>query len=490
MHAIAEVLFDWLVDFMAFSTVVLVLVVAARSRIQQPVRRLALARSTFVGLLLLAILCAAPGWSRVHLARNDFQDSVQASDRLAEVDGDSTPDPRGAAATTLVSNVDGAATSRVTESVDFVSNIGPTSSAWKLWIVVAYIAGGALVALWQAVGTALVRRVISRASPGTAQLRRLWEDVAGTHSETMELLVTAEVQTPVAVGIRRSKILIPQAMVEKHDLAQVRLMLSHEWAHVRRGDLKALALTRALLLILWPHPLFLLLRRQSQHDQELLADALAAEATDRTEYAGVLLDLARRVAKPRRWIVGASVGWWVNQSQLKRRLAVLLDDRFYALRNCSLRWRYGCRLTLLAVACGLSSFSFTQNSAALADEANPVGRDSVDQDARESQHKREPSDNAARILHAIADSGVIWRLDRRRLDQQPWVPEGLVLYSAYRFDPQSIVATASRSFDEWAGYERALADVLEGLEKDPYGPGVDVEHDLLDYLSGDVSVLV
>ena len=64
MRPWSETVCDWLVDYYALTTVVLVAAVAAIGWLRQPARRLLLARSGVVGLAMLAILAALPGWPR------------------------------------------------------------------------------------------------------------------------------------------------------------------------------------------------------------------------------------------------------------------------------------------------------------------------------------------------------------------------------------------------------------------------------------------
>ena len=55
---------DWLVDYYALTTVVLVTAVVVMGRLRQPARRLSVAWSSACGLLVLAVLTALPVWPR------------------------------------------------------------------------------------------------------------------------------------------------------------------------------------------------------------------------------------------------------------------------------------------------------------------------------------------------------------------------------------------------------------------------------------------
>ena len=105
------------------------------------------------------------------------------------------------------------------------------------------------------------------------------------------------VTTAVALGLRRPTIVLPAGLLAEGPPQALRAVLTHEWAHIRNGDLRLLALGRCLLVLLFAHPLFWWLRRAIRGDQELLADAAAA-GDDRPAYAEELLRLARKTAWP------------------------------------------------------------------------------------------------------------------------------------------------------------------------------------------------
>jgi protocatechuate 3,4-dioxygenase beta subunit len=122
-------------------------------------------------------------------------------------------------------------------------------------------------------------------------------------------------------------------------------ILAHELAHLQHHDLHTLAATRLLLALLWPQPLYWLLRRTIRLDQETLADAAAADRAGRLDYAQQLLAWASSAGAQYTPRLAGAVGLWEGPSQLKRRIAVLLNERFEVMRTCSRRWRW------LSVSC-------------------------------------------------------------------------------------------------------------------------------------------
>jgi len=145
-------------------------------------------------------------------------------------------------------------------------------------------------------------------------------------------------------------------------------ILAHELAHLQHRDLHTLAATRLLLILLWPQPLFWLLRRTIRLDQETLADAAAADRAGRLDYAQQLLAWASTASTQRPPRLAGAVGLWEGPSQLKRRIAVLLNEQFNVMRSCSRRWRGGSLVAIALIAIGLSTVTF-QPQAGVANEA-------------------------------------------------------------------------------------------------------------------------
>jgi len=125
----------------------------------------------------------------------------------------------------------------------------------------------------------------------------------------------------------------------RRPFADLRAVLSHEWAHLRHRDLWLLALGRCLLAVFFAHPLFWWLRRAIRNDQELLADAAAA-GDNRHDYAEELIRLIRKTTQPSPMAFSAAMGIWEGSSQLTRRISMLLDDTFRVHPTGSRRWRF------------------------------------------------------------------------------------------------------------------------------------------------------
>ena len=75
------------------------------------------------------------------------------------------------------------------------------------------------------------------------------------------------------------------------------------------------------------------------------------------------------------------------------------------------------------------------------------------------------------------------------LSAQKWVPRKLASYRTFNFDMANAFEHFDTLFDAVAGYEEAFDGVLEGLERDPYGPQVKVRKDFVAHLGKQVMLV-
>jgi beta-lactamase regulating signal transducer with metallopeptidase domain/protocatechuate 3,4-dioxygenase beta subunit len=329
-------------DYYLWATVLLTTALLALLLIRQPARRMALAWATAGGLLVLFVLTAVPNWSRYSLA----------SPAPAVVPVVERSEPLVIAAPQVE-----IAAPRDTQSQPLVE---PTPIQVSLpfdWqgLVLPLLATGSLAVIgWLALGSWQARRLRGKALTPPSAVAELFAQLTRGRQPRIELGVHRELPVAVALGLRRPCILLPQTLVDQASAEQLRSVLAHELAHVEHRDLWLLALLRALAVVLWPHPLFWLLKRQVRHDQEVLADTAAAELTSRVDYAEQLVALARSAVAVRVPRLASSVGLWEKRTQLTERIKLLLDEKLTILRNCSRGWRIGSAGMLAALALGLS----------------------------------------------------------------------------------------------------------------------------------------
>ncbi|MBL9162439.1 MAG: hypothetical protein JNL18_06905 [Planctomycetaceae bacterium] len=369
----------WLADYQLLAAALLLGVMLALAALRQPAQRLAVAKSTLAALAALALLCALPGWSLVHLLSDDATIAEPTANSAA-------PAPAFSATLSTIEPTPDLFNAQPPESpaggvlhTDSRNKVEPAHPiSWSAYLVAAYGAGSAAVTLWLITGALLARRVRQQATPAPRELQELLQQLCAPEKTPPRLLLSDRITAPVALGLRRPTILLPTSTFPIHHSpfpispSQLLPILAHELAHLQHRDLHTLAATRLLLILLWPQPLYWLLRRTIRLDQETLADAAAADRAGRLDYAQQLLAWASTASTQRPPRLAGAVGLWEGPSQLKRRIAVLLNEQFNVIRSCSTAWRRFCIVSLAFAALSLSLVTLQPSPVAGSDGPTPA----------------------------------------------------------------------------------------------------------------------
>ncbi|HUP02523.1 MAG TPA: efflux RND transporter periplasmic adaptor subunit [Bryobacteraceae bacterium] len=157
-----------------------------------------------------------------------------------------------------------------------------------------YAAGALALLLRLAVGIALTLRLLNRSR------------ATGRTTEGIEIRESAKVTVPVALGVFRPAIALPEDWRE-WEAAKLEAVLAHERAHIRRGDPAVQMLSALHRALLWHSPLsWLLHARLVRTAEDASDDAALAVTRDRAAYAEVVLEFVRRTAPQR---TAAAVSW-------------------------------------------------------------------------------------------------------------------------------------------------------------------------------------
>ena len=172
----------------------------------------------------------------------------------------------------------------------------------RLW------AAGALLTLggWALSFIMLSRRVRRMAEPVSEELTAVLAESAQAMGlrRSPPLLATRAVRAPAVMGWLRPVLLVPPALMTTLTGQELRMVLMHECAHVRRRDLLSHWLSLALLSLHWFNPFCWLALRLLRADREAACDAavLAARASDqRSLYGHTLLKLGSASGAPLRF---------------------------------------------------------------------------------------------------------------------------------------------------------------------------------------------
>jgi beta-lactamase regulating signal transducer with metallopeptidase domain len=346
----------WLWDFYSWATVLLAVALVTNYLLSQPARRMVIAWSTAWGLLALALLTAVPNWSQYSLVASQSPRQVEDSDPFSAPNAPPNFEQQSQQPQQQIAFPP--------PNMAAVETAPPTTVTidWSTIAMTALLVGSSVVLCWLVLGAWQVRRLCASAAPAPDEIKRLLTELSQGKLPASQLGISQNLPVAVAVGLARPWILLPQILTHANR-QQARSVLAHELAHVANRDLWLLAILRTLMILLWPHPLFWLLRRQVRLDQELLADAAAADLTSRGTYAEQLVALARAAVESRVPRLASSVGLWERPSQLKERIALLLDDKLALLRNCSRGWRIGSAGMLALLALTLSLVTLTPRTA-------------------------------------------------------------------------------------------------------------------------------
>jgi hypothetical protein len=150
------------------------------------------------------------------------------------------------------------------------------------------------------------------------RLRNRAERIIFPFDPELDVRTSTSVASPVTIG---SSVLLPSNYTA-WDETTLRIVLSHERAHVRQKDFLIHALAGLHCALFWFNPFSWWLQRQLAELGEALSDCAAVEeAESRTGYAEILLAFATRA----RWPLTAAA--MASASNLTPRIERLLNDR-------------------------------------------------------------------------------------------------------------------------------------------------------------------
>src|SRR4051812_43730112 len=172
----------------------------------------------------------------------------------------------------------------------------------------------------------------------------------------------------VTWGFVQPKVILPRAAQDWPD-ARIRVVLSHELAHITRGDWLMQMLAELARAGFWFNPVMWIACRRLRLESEQAADDVVLRAgIEGSEYAAHLLELARAFSRHRPWMPAPAIA---RPSSLERRVTAMLNAHANrAPITRAARFTIAAALFAVAVAVASAQGAFSTFSGTVFDPLN------------------------------------------------------------------------------------------------------------------------
>jgi bla regulator protein BlaR1 len=328
------------------------------------------------GLVLLRLLIpVAPSstFSLETLARfvhTEMNRPTAAADLQADTEQSDGRQSESAPAVVAV-GAEASQSSEGSPSTDVPSTAGPLGVDFSaaidtvlFWLPTAWLFGAIAYVVWTALADWRFRRRLNRVlACDDPRLLALWQaccDQAGRRRR-IPIVQFDGISQPAVSGLFHPRLLLPESAAIELSDAQLRMVMLHELAHVRRGHVAANWLLVVLRAVHWWNPVYWLAAARFQNLREQACDAFALRAMHGDSvraYSELLLTLSER--RPPRWRVLLPTSLLGFFSSVVRKRAI--RNRLRALRSAATtrsRWHTaGVSLLIVSLAlCGLTNAS-------------------------------------------------------------------------------------------------------------------------------------
>ena len=224
------------------------------------------------------------------------------------------------------------------------------TAPWASRVFMLWLFGFVMVAVAFAVGVLRTHVLACQAAPAGVLLGEEAEVLAAGLGIARDVRVVTwdGPAMPMTWGAIRPVVLLPHAAHEWPAMRR-REVLTHELAHVERGDYAARLLAALVCAIHWFNPLAWMAARRLRDEQELACDdVVLAGGAEPSDYAAHLLAVARSFRVPSLAVGNATVAM-ARPSQLSDRLLAMLDGsrrHAPAPRTMRLAWVFALLFTL------------------------------------------------------------------------------------------------------------------------------------------------
>lgn len=173
-----------------------------------------------------------------------------------------------------------------------------------------------------------VLRIKKSAQSADAAVESLFQSLLSDHPRrrSVSLGVSAQVSSPLVIGFRSPKILLPPALNdEATGIPAMRCILHHELAHIERWDDWANLFQQCLVSLMYFNPILIWLSNRLTIEREMACDERALKKVlSPQEYALVLTEFAMKSNSQPNLAAPAA---WNKKSQLKERITMIINER-------------------------------------------------------------------------------------------------------------------------------------------------------------------
>jgi beta-lactamase regulating signal transducer with metallopeptidase domain len=312
-----------------------------------------------------------------------------------------------------------------------------------LWVI--WASGVAVVAAVLIVRTRAARRWRKRCTlVKDAEILTVCEGLAdelGVYQPPV-LFVSEACESPVVFGALRTSVVLPARLLDRADSKRLRLILRHELAHIRRGDLLWNWMATAVWGLFFFHPLVWIALRELRLNQELACDAYAIKSRDTSpaDYGTLLVELADRAKAPANMLV--TVGVVESFEFLKRRLRAMKDPGFRS------PWAMPLSVCLLSLAIvGLAPWRLVARPLAATAERLPGASATEARDIADDGAASGAADRSGRPLATVSVGGFNVAVDNLRWAEREmsWVESGFPLEANRASDGNAVGGSSGTS---------------------------------------------
>ena len=197
------------------------------------------------------------------------------------------------------------------------------------WLICLWIAGTVVMMFRFLFSLLSARRLLRRMMPIENEAVRALADRIAKRMwvyRSITLLQNEVSTVPFTLGLVRPKIVLPATAVENWTEAQLQTILTHEIAHIQRGDIWGQWLTQWVLCLYWFHPLVWFAAWRIRVTREMACDDLVLlNGEEPADFAEMLLELANSFSSKHRLALGCGVAIFERKNIVQQRITAILN---------------------------------------------------------------------------------------------------------------------------------------------------------------------